>query len=332
METIKNYLETMFLNLPNTPEVYRAKSELLQMMEDKYTELKEEGKSENEAIGIVISEFGNLDELAADLGIANFVQSNSQMPAGRALSLEEVKGYLADHAKHAYMTSLGVMFCILSFCGPIFLSAAAEISPRYEDLLDAFAGAAFFLIVAIGVGLLVYSGVSVGKWKYLKTERCVTDFATTEYIHQRMESYKGTYAVLLTVGIILCILCVLPPIIFDAVWSSSAFWEDCSGAFLFVFVAVGVFLIVMGSMRLDSYKQLLHLNGQGTVGGSYVPNQQNEPQYINKTAAAVMSVYWPTVTCLYLIWSFLSFDWYITWIIWPIAGIVHTLVKNMLAK
>ena len=88
----------------------------------------------------------------------------------------------------------------------------------------------------------------------------------------------------------------------------------------------------MGSMRLDSYKQLLHLNGQGTVGGSYVPNQQNEPQYINKTAAAVMSVYWPTVTCLYLIWSFLSLDWYITWIIWPIAGIVHTLVKNMLAK
>lgn len=44
METIKNYLESMFLNLPNTPEVYRAKSELLQMMEDKYTELKEEGK------------------------------------------------------------------------------------------------------------------------------------------------------------------------------------------------------------------------------------------------------------------------------------------------
>ena len=66
METIRNYLETMFLKLPNTPEVYKAKNELWQMMEDKYTELKEEGKSENEAVGIVISEFGNLDELATD--------------------------------------------------------------------------------------------------------------------------------------------------------------------------------------------------------------------------------------------------------------------------
>ncbi|MCI7087906.1 MAG: permease prefix domain 1-containing protein [Lachnobacterium sp.] len=75
METIRNYLENMFLNLPNTPEVYKAKNELWQMMEDKYTELKAEGKSENEAVGIVISEFGNLDELAADLGIASFMHS-----------------------------------------------------------------------------------------------------------------------------------------------------------------------------------------------------------------------------------------------------------------
>lgn len=51
MEAIRNYLETMFLNLPNTPEVYKAKNELWQMMEDKYTELKNEGKSENEAVG-----------------------------------------------------------------------------------------------------------------------------------------------------------------------------------------------------------------------------------------------------------------------------------------
>lgn len=87
METIRNYLETMFLKLPNTPEVYKAKNELWQMMEDKYTELKEEGKSENEAVGIVISEFGNLDELANDLGISQFVESQP-MPQGKTLSLD----------------------------------------------------------------------------------------------------------------------------------------------------------------------------------------------------------------------------------------------------
>ena len=60
METIKSYLETMFANMPNTPEVIRAKTELLGMMEDKYNELIQEGKSENEAVGTVISELMNL--------------------------------------------------------------------------------------------------------------------------------------------------------------------------------------------------------------------------------------------------------------------------------
>ena len=57
MEAIRNYLETMFLNLPNTPEVYKAKNELWQMMEDKYTELKNEGKWEYDAVGTVIGDF-----------------------------------------------------------------------------------------------------------------------------------------------------------------------------------------------------------------------------------------------------------------------------------
>lgn len=50
METIKTYLENMFSGLPDTPEVRKARYELEQMMEDKYSELKSSGKSENEAI------------------------------------------------------------------------------------------------------------------------------------------------------------------------------------------------------------------------------------------------------------------------------------------
>ena len=76
METIRNYLNTMFAGLPDTPEVRRAYEELAAMMEDKYTELIEEGRSENEAVGTVISEFGNLDELAQTLGIEDCVNGN----------------------------------------------------------------------------------------------------------------------------------------------------------------------------------------------------------------------------------------------------------------
>ena len=83
METIRNYLNTMFAGLPDTPEVRRAYEELAAMMEDKYTELKEEGRSENEAVGIVISEFGNLDELAESLHlIGNRIGTGVEHRAG----------------------------------------------------------------------------------------------------------------------------------------------------------------------------------------------------------------------------------------------------------
>ncbi len=332
METIRNYLETMFLNLPNTPEVYKAKNELWQMMEDKYTELKEEGKSENEAVGTVISEFGNLDELAGNLGIAQFMQNAPQTPSEKSLSLADVKRYIADHAKHAYLTALGVLCCIASLCGPIFFSAAADVQPVRADLFDASGAAVMFLFIAVGVGLLVYSGVMIGRWKYLKEEHYVTDFSTTEYIHHEWENYKTLHALLLTVGICLCILSIIPPIFVDAASRYSIFWENASGGFMFMIVAIGVFLIVLTSMRLGGYNALLQLNKQDTVGGNYVPYQQGKPQYISPAAETVMSVYWTTITCLYLIWSFLSFDWWITWIIWPIAAIIYAILQSVLKK
>ena len=119
METIRNYLETMFARLPVTLEVQKAKNELWQIMEDKYSELLQEGKTENEAVGIVISEFGNLDELAKELGISNFVLRENQKMAGslRHVTLAEVKDYLHDKTRAAYAVALGVLLCIISFCG-----------------------------------------------------------------------------------------------------------------------------------------------------------------------------------------------------------------------
>lgn len=49
----------------------------------------------------------------------------------------------------------------------------------------------------------------------------------------------------------------------------------------------------------------------------------------NKVLDSIMSVFWPTITCIYLIYSFLTFDWYISWIIWPIAAVVRGLITGI---
>ena len=97
---------------------------------------------------------------------------------------------------------------------------------------------------------------------------------------------------------------------------------------LFVFIAVGVLLLIIAGGRDDYCKTLLRLNDPRTVSGNYVPSQK-EVNYSNKTVEQIMSVYTPAVLCIYLIWSFLSFDWHITWIIWPVAAIVKHMINNI---
>lgn len=317
METIRNYLETMFQKLPNTLEVQRAKVELGQMMEDKYTELKSDGKSENEAIGIVISEFGNLDELALDLGISGYMNPNNNM-AGTQISLSEVKDYLKDKIRSGYMIGLGVLLCICCPCGVILTD--------YMGGFD-FVGLLFlFVFIALAVGLFIFAGAMMAKWNYLDDQPCSIDFATAEYVHGQRENYRMTNAMMNTVGVMFCILCFVPLVIMSEIGMGGLF-EGVGIVILFVFVGIGVYFFIVAGMRNSAYETILKVNALGTMGASFVPSQK-EVRYSNKAIAGLMSVYWPTVTCIYIGWSFLSADWHITWIIWVIASLVETFIKN----
>lgn len=326
METIRNYLETMFSNLPNTPEVIRAKNELWQMMEDKYTELKSDGKTENEAVGTVISEFGNLDELSEDLGIRQFVHFKTAEPGKRTVTKEDGRRYLKENTSHAFMIALGVFLCIISPLGAILFDKTS---------LSDLGGALFlFLCVAAAVSLFIISGIMHQRWEYLKKEPCTMDFATTAFIKDEKERNRLSYSLFLTIGIALCILSVVPSIIITKLNMKIAWMHkyDMGAVLLFLFVAVGVFMIVMASIVNGGYNTLLKINSPDTVGGNFVPSQQSKVVYSNQTVKAIMSVYWSTVTCIYLIISFLTFEWGITWIIWPIAAVIEALIKNIWKK
>jgi len=69
MNAITAHLEAMFDTYPRTPRVLDAKAELQAMMEDAYENLITAGVTPADAAGQVISEFGNLAELAPALGI-----------------------------------------------------------------------------------------------------------------------------------------------------------------------------------------------------------------------------------------------------------------------
>ena len=74
MDTIETFLDAMFAPYPATPRLTEARGELRAMMEDAYNDAIAQGKTHNEAVGQVITDFGNLHELAPVLGIAQDIQ------------------------------------------------------------------------------------------------------------------------------------------------------------------------------------------------------------------------------------------------------------------
>ena len=312
METIKNYLEAMFAAMPNTAEVRKAKAELLQMMEDKYNELIADGQSENTAVGTVISEFGNLDELAESLGLVKVVEetrTRESEESRRNVGMDEAKGFIENRRKKALLLALGVFFCIISVACPILLGV------MFEALSVLF----MFICIALGVGLIIYSSYVDSDWKYLKTELCRMDMATADYVKEKLRNFSPVRALCVSVGVILFIVC----------WVPNLFYIDGGSfgpALMFFFVGLGVFLIVYSSKILSGFEILLQLNDVNTISGTYV-NQNVKPiKYKNKTAQTIVEIYWPVATCLYLILSFVTFRWDLTWIIWLVAGIMHRAV------
>lgn len=317
METIRAYLETMFQNLPNLPQVQKAKHELGQMMEDKYQELKNEGKTENEAVAVVISEFGNLDELAGELGIENAVCEETVN--ARRLSLDEAKQYIRDRIQSAYRRALGVLLCIMSPCG------AAIFDYYQSEELETIGNVLLLAMIAVAVGLFVYTGYSMGKWKFLKTQSCSIDFATAEYVSNEKENSRMVGGLMVTIGVVLCIFSVVPVLIFDDL-IGMAYLEGYGEALMFLMVGIGVFLFLSAKERREAYDTLLKLNAKESVGAQFVPAQKEKLRYRSERLEEAMSVYWPTITCIYLSWSFLTFDWGITWIIWPVAAIISKVI------
>ena len=47
----------------------------------------------------------------------------------------------------------------------------------------------------------------------------------------------------------------------------------------------------------------------------------------NRIIEVIGTVYWLSATTIYLGWSFLTNNWHITWVIWPISGILFIVVE-----
>ena len=318
METILNYLNNMFLNLPETAEVKRAKEELAAMMEDKYNELLTDGKSDNEAVGIVISEFGNLQELAEEIGLEDILNQEHavKLKKEKIIDDNEANAYMEAIKTTAGKIGIATMICIWSPILMIILGGMQEAGMGVTDVILACIGVPVLLgMIAIAVAIFIINGMKLTKYDYLKKEPFTLSKSLDAKLKALEEEINAGFVARIVIGVVLCILAVIPVIVFSTIYDNSDLIASITVAILLAIISVAVYLFITAGMNYDCIKILRQENEYAKS------NKQNQ-----KLVDIVASIYWPIMVCIYLGWSFITMNWGFTWIVWPIAGVLFGVI------
>lgn len=240
----------------------------------------------------------------------------------RQVSMEDATDFLNYRNLAAKRIALGVMLCVLSPILLIVLGGAMDAGKvaLTEAQVGGIGLVTLILLVGCAVALFVTTGLKGQRFQYLNDTGFETAYGVDGMVKDRREKYRHSFNTLLTVGIILCVASVLPlflTLIFfgEGATPEESFPHVASLGLLLAIAAGGVYLIVRSSTVWGGYQMLLE-------EGGYSRTQKTE----NKRNETISTVYWCAATAGYLTWSFLTNDWQITWIVWPIAGVLYGLV------
>ena len=233
----------------------------------------------------------------------------------RAVGMEEASDFLRVREQNAASISLGVMLCILSPILLILLCGAQEsgLVALAQSQAVGLGLVALFLLVGCAVALFVTSGLRAKQFEYLEHEPIDTLYGVDGMVRDRREKFRPVFTRRLTVGIVLCVVAVLPLFVSLILFGEEEdFAHIVSVGLLLAMVAVGVLLIVRSSIVWDGFRQLLE-----------------EDDYSRRSKADakkydwISGSYWMLVTAGYLAWSFLTGRWDRSWIVWPVAGVLY---------
>ena len=237
----------------------------------------------------------------------------------RSVSMEEAVSFLKYNETAARRISTGVMLCILSPVLLILLGGLAEAGfiPVEESIAGLGGTAILLIMIAAAVGMFIREGMRGKKYEYLEKVDIETEYGVNGMVKERRDAYAETHSRRLIIGVMLCIISAVPLLGAEAVHYSNNtdLFPILCVALLLVMCAVGVKLIVLTCTRQGGYDRLL---------------EEGDYSRLNKKAGRYDGVYWAIATAVYLGWSFATSRWELTWMVWPVAGVLFAAYREIM--
>lgn len=228
------------------------------------------------------------------------------------VSMEEANQYLDMKSKGSRLVANATSLCILSPVPLIVLGTMTE-----DHTLVGFGLVFLLILIAIAVYLFVNYGLHESHMQHLEKESFETEYGVSGMVRERREQYESTFTRNIAIGVVLCILSVIPTIM-AGVMEVEDYMSGISVGLLLIIVSIGVNILIRAGMIKSSYDTLLQ-EGEYTI----------EEKHLKKKTDAFLGAYWCLMVAIYLGWSFWTNNWKFTWIIWPVAGVLYAAVLGM---
>lgn len=149
--------------------------------------------------------------LKDELEEEEFVESEADEAPLRRVTMEQAARYLALRKACAPKIALAVAMCIVSPVVIVFSPPWRTRAWRYFDDLAAGLGVSVILVlVAIAVGMFLSCGAKTKEFDFLEKEPFETEYGVSGMVRERRKAYEPTASRCTILGVVLCILAVVP--------------------------------------------------------------------------------------------------------------------------
>lgn len=234
----------------------------------------------------------------------------------RKISLAEANDYLEQRKSASVKIAVATFLCILSVIPLFLLGALSELTalPIAGNAAVGIGVVSIFPIVAIAVVMFIRVGFRNAPYEFLEKEPFETEYGVTGLVRERKKTYRSTYVKFNYIGACTCVLSPVP--LLCGAFTENELLMVILLCVTMLIAGIGAMFFVVAGVRWASMQKLLK-------EGEFSDKGKRK----SKISETIGTVYWLFATAVYLCWSFLSNEWQITWIVWPVAGVLFAGVE-----
>ncbi len=234
----------------------------------------------------------------------------------RRISIEEANAYIEQRKKAAWCIALATFLCIIS---PIVLIVLSILSGLSNPIISEITASAVGLTVLFGfiicaVPIYIYCGFKNQPYAFLdENVPFELEYGVKGFVTEKKNAFRATYIAYNIIATCVCIFSVVPLVILS--FTENEILIAVALALLMGIAGIGAGIFIVAGIQNASMQKLLK-------EGEFTEKEKKR----TGIKEVVGSCYWAGLVAIFLVVSFLTDYWHLSWLIFAVGGVLFPIV------